>query len=91
LQDVENAEERAIIIAETHNRAHRGLDKNKKQIRRLYYWPNLYTKLKKYIKSCKICNENMYNRHSIKIPIGEATIPTKEGENLDIVKNKLNI
>jgi len=50
----------------------------------LYYWPNLLTKLKEYIKKCKICNENKYNRHPIKIPIGEAPIPNKEGENLHI-------
>jgi len=31
-----------------------------------------------------ICNENKYKRHPIKIPIGEAPIPTKEGENLHI-------
>jgi len=50
----------------------------------LYYWPNLLTKLKEYIKNCKICNENKYNRHPIKIPIGEAPIPSKEVENLHI-------
>jgi len=39
---------------------------------------------KEYIKNCKICNENKYNKHPIKIPIGEAPISTKEGENLHI-------
>jgi len=29
------------------------LDEKYKQIRRLYYWPNLYTKLKEYIKNWK--------------------------------------
>jgi len=37
LQDVENSEDRAIIIEKTHNRAHRGLDENYIQINRLYY------------------------------------------------------
>jgi len=46
VQDVENSENRALIIEETHCRTHRGLDENYKQIRRLYYWPNLLTKLK---------------------------------------------
>jgi len=41
------------VIEETHNRAHRALVENYKQIRRLYYWPNLYTKLKEYIKIIK--------------------------------------
>jgi len=57
LQDEENAEDRAIIIEETHNRAHRGLDEKYKQIKRLYYRPTLYTKLKEHIKNCKICNK----------------------------------
>jgi len=35
LQDVERAEDRAIIKEETHNGAHRGLDENYKQISRL--------------------------------------------------------
>ncbi len=81
---MENNEDKAIIIEETHSRAHRGLDENYKQINRLFYWPNLFIKLKEYIKNCTICNENKYNRHPIKIPIGEALIPTKEGENLHI-------
>jgi len=81
---VENSEDRALIIEETHCRAHSGLDENYKQISRLYYWPNLLTKFKEYIKNCKICNENKYNRHPIKIPIGEVPIPSKEGENLHI-------
>jgi len=81
LQDIETSEDRALIIEETHCRAHRGLDENYKQISRLYYWPNLLTKLKKYINNCKICNEYKYNRNPIKIPIGEPPIPSKEGEN----------
>ncbi len=81
---MENNEDKAIIIEETHSRAHRGLHKNYIQINRLYYWPNLFIKLKEYIKNCIICNENKYNRHPIKIPIGEAPILTKEGENLHI-------
>ncbi len=91
LQDVENNEDKAIIIGQTHSRAYRGLDENNKQINRLYYLTNLFFKLKEYIKNCTICNENIYNRHPIKIPIGEATILTKEGENfhLDITRKIL--
>jgi len=39
VQDEENPDDRALIIEETHCRAHRGLDENYKQINRLYYWP----------------------------------------------------
>ncbi len=80
-----------IIIEETHSRAHRGLEENYKQVNRLYYCPNLFIKLKEYINNCTICNENKCKRHPIKIPIGEATIPTKEGDNfhLDITRKIL--
>jgi len=36
VQDVENAEDRSLIITETHCKAHRGLDENYKKITRLY-------------------------------------------------------
>jgi len=32
VQDVENAEDRSLIITETHCRAHRGLDENYKHL-----------------------------------------------------------
>ncbi len=51
VQDIENSEDRALIIEDTHRRAHRGLDENYKQISRLYYRPNVLTKLKEYIKN----------------------------------------
>jgi len=40
--------------------------------------------LQEYVKNCTICNSNKYNRHPVLIPIGQAPIPNKEGENLHI-------
>ncbi len=51
VQDLENTEDKALNIEETHCRAHTGLDENYKQINRLYYWPQLFIKLKEYIKT----------------------------------------
>jgi len=79
---VKNSEDRALIIEETHCRAHRGIYENYKQIIRLYYWPNLLRKLKEYKKNCTICNENKYNRHAIKIPIGEAPFNKLDAKNV---------
>jgi len=73
-----------VIITETHCRAHRGLDENYKQITRLYYWPSLYKNLKEFIKNCTIGNQNKYNRHPVQIPIGQAPILGREGENLHL-------
>ncbi len=39
LRDVQNDEDKALVIEKTHCRADRGLDENYKQINRLYYWP----------------------------------------------------
>jgi len=61
---VQNPEDRALIIEETHCRAHRGLDENYKQINRLYYWPNLNKKLQEYIENYKTCNSNKNKRHA---------------------------
>jgi len=87
VQDAEDAEDRSVINTETHCRAHRGLDENYKQITILYYWPNLYKKLKEFIKNCTICNQNKYNRHLVQIPIGQAPIPEREGENIYYAQN----
>jgi len=72
VQDVENHEDRALVVEETHCRAHRGLDENYKQVNRLYYWPNLNKKLQEYIKNCTICNSNKFNRPPVLIPIKSA-------------------
>jgi len=84
VQDVENPEDRVVIIKETHCRAHRGLDENYKQINSLYYWPNLNKKLQVYINNCTTCNNNKYNRHPVQIPTSQAPIPNKEGEHMHI-------
>ncbi len=60
------------------------IDENYKQVTRLYYWSNLYKKLKEFIKICTICNQNKYNRRPVQIPIGQAPIPEREGENLHL-------
>ncbi len=82
--DITSNDDKAIIIEETHCPAHRGVDENYKQITRLYYWPNLYKKLKEYITNCEIFNTNKYNRNPTQIPIGEAPIPKIEGQHLHI-------
>jgi len=44
----------------------------------------LNKKLQEYITNCTICKSNKYNRHPLLIPLGQAPIPNKEGENLHI-------
>lgn len=37
--DITNKDDQIDIVIKTHNRAHRGLQENIKQIRDQYYWP----------------------------------------------------
>ncbi len=58
LQDVENNEDKAIIIAY-------------KKINRLYYWPNLFIKLKKYIQNGTICTKKNITGIQLKFLLGK--------------------
>jgi len=84
--DVPHEDDQKAIIEQTHIRAHRSCTENRKQIYEQYYWPKMLNHFKEYIRHCEICNKAKYNRHPQKVPIGEAPIPEKEGEylNLDI-------
>lgn len=82
--DVINVDDQQNIIQNTHSRAHRNCRENYKQVYKQYYWPKMTEHFKEYIRHCIICNKNKYNRHPQKVPIGEAPIPNKEGEYLNI-------
>lgn len=82
--DITNVDDQQNIIQNTHSRAHRNCKENYKQIYKQYYWPKMIKHFKEFIRHCAICNRNKYNRHPQKVPIGEAPIPKKEGEFLNI-------
>lgn len=75
LRDVTNEEERDRIIRETHDRAHRGINENKYQILREFYFPKITQHLKKYVRVCDKCNTAKYDRQPLIIPIQETPIP----------------
>lgn len=75
LRDVTETEEQEKIIRETHNRAHRGIDENKNQILREFYFPKITQQLKEYIRVCDTCNTSKYDRRPLMIPIQETPIP----------------
>jgi len=82
--DVTNEDDQRAIVEQTHVRAHRNYKENYKQIFEQYYWPKMISHFKEYIRHCEVCNKAKYNRHPQKIQIGEAPIPNKEGEYLNI-------
>lgn len=75
LEDVSDPEEQERIIRETHLRAHRGINENKEQILREFYFPKLTQKVRNFIRVCDVCNESKYDRHPLVIPIQETPIP----------------
>lgn len=63
------------IIKKEHYRAHRGLEENKAQILRKFYFPQLNSKLREFTKNCQLCHENKYDRNPIHYPLQKTPIP----------------
>lgn len=63
------------IIKKEHYRAHRGLEENKAQILRKFYFPQLNRKLREFTKNCQLCHENKYDRNPIHYPLQKTPIP----------------
>lgn len=75
LRDVTDSDEQEKIVRETHDRAHRGIQENKYQILREFYFPKITQHLKKHIRVCDNCNTSKYDRRPLIIPIQETPIP----------------
>lgn len=80
LIDVPNEHDQWEIIRKEHYRAHRGLEENKLQILRRFYFPQISSKLRDFIKNCKLCHENKYDRNPIRYPLQETPIPNEPFE-----------
>ena len=75
LTDVTDTDEQNQIIKETHERAHRGIQENKEQILREFYFPKLTQKIRQLVNVCDVCNVSKYDRRPLIIPIQETPIP----------------
>lgn len=82
LIDLKTAEQQNVIIADTHETAHRGIVENKEEIFRRFYFPNLKKRVRAYILLCKVCNRQKYERHPYKIELSATPIPKRP---LDII------
>lgn len=78
--DLKTIDEQEEVIINEHIRAHRNSVENRIQILLQYYFPEMHSKIKKVVKTCKICKENKYDRHPNKIELGETPIPQFPGE-----------
>ncbi|CAG2250991.1 unnamed protein product [Mytilus edulis] len=48
---------------------HQGEERTYEAVRQRYYWPNMYTDIKTYIKTCEICQRSKRNTHSHPLPL----------------------
>lgn len=66
LEDVTDEIDQDLIIERQHNANHRGIIETKLHIARKYYFPNMKTKITKFINICKICQKAKYERRPYK-------------------------
>ena len=76
LTDLRTAEDQNRVIAEIHNRAHRGIQENLAQLGRTYYFPNMKKSIRKFVILCETCQNEKYERHPYKTTLAETPIPT---------------
>ncbi|CAG2241728.1 HACE1 [Mytilus edulis] len=48
---------------------HQGEERTYEAVRQRYYWPNMYTDIKTYIKTCEICQRSKRDTHSHPVPL----------------------
>lgn len=63
VEDVANENRKLLLIEKEHNRAHRAPRENKEQLLEQYYFPQMMAYIKKFVKTCEVCNSNKYDRH----------------------------
>ncbi|XP_055640426.1 uncharacterized protein LOC129777879 [Toxorhynchites rutilus septentrionalis] len=93
LIDLKTAEEQNIVIEQTHENGHRGVWENNRQIANRYYFPAMKRKIRQFVRLCRICNKNKYERHPYKIMLGPTPDPKKPLDliHLDIFLKQPNI
>lgn len=82
--DLTKEEDQIETATMEHNRAHRSIQENYKQLISEYFFPDIKKTLLTIAKNCKTCLENEYNRHPIKTDIGQTPIPEYPGEILHV-------
>ena len=75
LTDLTDEQQVLDKIRETHGRAHRRIQENRKQILQKFYFANISEKLGNFIKVCDICNRTKYDRHPLVNKLQETPIP----------------
>lgn len=77
LEDVTDELEQDLIIQRQHNANHRGITETKTHISRKYFFPNMKSKITKFINICRLCQAAKYERRPYKQQFKLTATPTK--------------
>lgn len=77
LKDLKTLDEQNLIIEETHDKSHRGVEENLRAISAQHYFPNTKSKITKFISLCTTCKKAKYDRKPYRIQYAETPIPRK--------------
>lgn len=82
LHDATTLEEQNDLVAKVHDRAHRGMNENHAVLAKICFFPEMKTKIRKFINLCTECKTAKYDRKPYKITFAATPIPKKP---LDII------
>lgn len=77
ITDITDELEQNQIIQVQHEANHRGITETSKHIARSYFFPNIKSKVTKFINLCKLCLKSKYERHPYKQKYKFTDTPTK--------------
>lgn len=82
LQDVTHIDEQYRLTKAHHEGKsnHRGIQETEKQIKRNYFWPNMFKTVTEVVNNCSLCQTNKYERHPNKQELQITPVPTKPFE-----------
>jgi len=84
VQDKTDKNDQIELITAEHNRAHKAVKENVKQVLRDYYFPNMNKVAKEVVTNCRVCTKANYDRHPKRQELGVTPIPSCTGEKLHI-------
>lgn len=93
LVDITSPIEQDKLIEKIHNRAHRGIDENIKQLENDFFFPRLKAKVRTFVNLCTNCKRQKYDRKPYKLEISKTPIPKRPLEivHIDVYITKPDI
>lgn len=84
VKDIADLIEQLNIVENIHEWAHRNTKNNYEEAKRIYFWPSMKKDFIKWVRECKICKTQKYERILTKQQVGSTPIPTAVGESISM-------